>query len=85
MLLHAAVSTGNEVVVDILLGARADPFALNGNESSCVDVAHANVALKQKFRDVLKAPSANPVGALGRCTAIIINVSAALSQFHKYA
>ena len=85
MPLHAAVSTGNEVVVDILLGAKADPFALNGNGSSCVDLAHANVALKQKFRDVLKVPSANPVGAVGRCTPIIINVAAALSQFHKYA
>ena len=67
MPLHAAVSTGNEVIVDILLGARADPFALNGNGSSCVDLAHANVALKIKFRDVLKVPSANPVGAVGRC------------------
>ena len=54
MPLHAAVSTGNEVVVDILLGAKADPFALNRHGSSCVDLAHANVALKQKFRDVLK-------------------------------
>ena len=85
MPLHAAVSTGNEVVVDILLGARADPFALNGNGSSCVDLAHANVALKQKFRDVLQVASANPVGAVGRCTQIIINIVAALGQFHKYA
>ena len=68
MPLHAAVSTGNEVVVDILLGAKANPFALNGNGSSCVDLAHASVALKQKFRDVLKVASATPVGAIGRCT-----------------
>ena len=66
MPLHAVVSTGNEVIVDILLGTKADPCALNGNGSSCVDLAHANVALKQKFRDVLKVPPANPVGALGR-------------------
>ena len=85
MPLHAAVSTGNEVVVDILLEAKADPFVLNGNGSSCVDLAHANVALKQKFRDVLKVHSANPVGAVGRCTPIVINVAAALSQFHIYA
>ena len=63
---------------------KADPFALNGKGSSCVDLAHANAALKRKFRDGLKVPSANPVGAHGRCTAIIINVAAALSQFHKY-
>ena len=33
MPLHAAVSTGNEVVVDILLGARSEPHALNRNAS----------------------------------------------------
>jgi len=62
MPLHAAVSTGNEVIVDILLTAKADPFVLNGNGSSCVDLAHANVALKQKFRDVLKVPFRQPRG-----------------------
>ena len=46
MPLHAVVSTGNEVIVDILLGAKADPFALNRHGSSCVDLAHANAALK---------------------------------------
>ena len=44
MPLHAAVSTGNEVVVDILLAAKADPFALNSNWSSCVGLAQANAA-----------------------------------------
>ena len=85
MPLHAAVSTEKELIVDIFLGAKADPFALNRHGSSCVDLAHANVTMKRKFRDVLKVASANPVGAVGRCTQIIINIAAALSQFHKYA
>ena len=34
MPLHAAVSTGNEVIVDILPGAKADPFALNPRAST---------------------------------------------------
>ena len=85
MPLHAAVSTGNEVVVEILLGAKTDPFALYRHGSSCVDLAHANAALKQKFRDVLQVPSARAVEAIGRCTPIIINIAAALSQFRKYA
>ena len=45
MPLHAAVSTGNEVVVDILLAAKADPFALNRHWYSCADLAHALRAL----------------------------------------
>ena len=84
MPLHAAVSTGNEMVVEILLNAMADPFALNGRGSSCIDLAHANRALKEKFRD-LGVRSAQAVDAEGRCTPIIINIVAALSQFRKYA
>ena len=83
MPLHAAVSTGNEVVVDILLAAKADPFALNGKGSSCADLARANFALKEMFI-ALRVRASNPVGAHGRSTLIIMNIAAALSQLRKY-
>ena len=83
MPLHAAVSTGNELVVDILLAANADPFALNGKNSSCVDLAHANFELKDKFVKLGVQPS-NPVGAHGRSTLRIMNIAAALSQLREY-
>ena len=67
--LHAAVSTANRTVVDVLLAAKADPHSRNERGSSCVDLAHTNADLKHMLV-AMGVTRGNPVDAAGRSTPI---------------